>query len=72
LTLAGPRGSATRGHDRRRLYGVRFAARELWGEAAGAHDTVILDLWDSYPDPACEAPLSAPLKGAAKKPSLQR
>jgi nitrile hydratase len=33
-----------------RLYGVRFTAGELWG-AAGA-DSVHLDLWDSYLEPA--------------------
>ncbi len=37
---------------RERLYSVRFAARELWGEAAGAADTVFIDLWDSHLDPA--------------------
>jgi nitrile hydratase len=35
-----------------RLYGVRFPARELWGEGAHRGDTVHLDLWDSYLDPA--------------------
>ena len=34
------------------LYSVRFTARELWGEAAPAQDSVYLDLWDSYLDPA--------------------
>lgn len=31
-----------------RVYGVRFAARDLWG--AGAH-TVAVDLWESYLEP---------------------
>ena len=35
-----------------RLYAVRFAARDLWGPEAGAADTLSLDLWDSYLDPA--------------------
>jgi nitrile hydratase len=35
-----------------RLYGVRFAARELWGAASGKRDTVHLDLWDAYLEPA--------------------
>ncbi|HEY5070849.1 MAG TPA: nitrile hydratase subunit beta [Caulobacteraceae bacterium] len=35
-----------------RLYGVRFSARELWGEAAALADTVHLDMWDSYLEPA--------------------
>jgi hypothetical protein len=31
------------------VYGVRFAARELWGDAdTGAHDAVYLDLFDEY------------------------
>lgn len=30
------------------LYGVRFAAEQLWGESAGARDAVHLDLWESY------------------------
>ncbi|MEI7711921.1 MAG: nitrile hydratase subunit beta [Rhodospirillales bacterium] len=30
------------------LYTVRFTARELWGEAANAADTVSLDLWEDY------------------------
>lgn len=34
------------------LYGVRFAARDLWGEAAAAPDAVLLDLWESYLEPA--------------------
>ena len=35
-----------------RLYGVEFRARELWGDDAAANDTVRLDLWDSYLEPA--------------------
>jgi hypothetical protein len=30
------------------LYSVRFGARELWGEAASSHDSVYIDMWDSY------------------------
>jgi nitrile hydratase len=36
------------GEQPARLYGVRFTARELWGDAAGARDSVHLDLWDAY------------------------
>ena len=32
------------------LYTVRFAARELWGEAANPADAVYLDLWEDYLD----------------------
>jgi nitrile hydratase len=34
------------------LYSVRFTARELWGLDASAKDSVYLDLWESYLDPA--------------------
>ena len=40
------------GKDPQRLYSVEFTARELWGEAASAVDTVCIDLWDSYLEPA--------------------
>ena len=33
------------------LYGVRFAARELWGPAASARDSVYVNLWDDHLDP---------------------
>jgi nitrile hydratase len=40
-----------RGENPQYLYSVRFAARELWGEAAAARDAVYLDLWEDYLDP---------------------
>jgi nitrile hydratase len=36
------------GEKRQHVYSVRFAARELWGEAASPRDSVHLDLWDDY------------------------
>ncbi len=39
-------------HVGQHLYTVAFAARDLWGEAADPRDSVTLDLWDSYLDPA--------------------
>jgi nitrile hydratase subunit beta len=33
-------------------YGVRFPARELWGDAAAANETIHVDLWESYLEPA--------------------
>lgn len=33
------------------LYGVRFAARELWGPDAAPRDTVRIDLWDGHLEP---------------------
>jgi nitrile hydratase subunit beta len=36
------------GEQPQHLYSVRFAARELWGDAASPRDSVHLDLWDSY------------------------
>ena len=34
------------------LYAVRFTAPELWGERANPRDSVHLDLWESYLEPA--------------------
>jgi nitrile hydratase len=34
------------------LYSVGFAARELWGADAAVRDSVYIDLWESYLDPA--------------------
>jgi nitrile hydratase subunit beta len=34
------------------LYGVRFAASELWGPDSSPRDSVHLDLWDAHLDPA--------------------
>jgi nitrile hydratase len=36
------------GESRQHVYSVRFEARELWGEAASARDSVYVDLWDDY------------------------
>jgi len=41
-----------KGDMRQHLYTVRFAAQELWGERANARDSVHLDLWESYLEPA--------------------
>jgi nitrile hydratase len=40
-----------RGEDPQWLYTVRFAARELWGEAADPTATMSVDAWESYLDP---------------------
>jgi len=40
------------GENPQHVYSVRFAARELWGEAASPRDAVYLDLWDDYLEPA--------------------
>jgi nitrile hydratase len=37
-----------KGEKRQHVYSVRFAARELWGEAASPRDSVYLDMWDDY------------------------
>jgi nitrile hydratase subunit beta len=34
------------------VYSVRFTARELWGDQASSRDSVYLDLWDDYLEPA--------------------
>ena len=44
--------AARRGPKPQHLYGVRFSARELWGPDAPARDTVCLDLWEDYLEPA--------------------
>jgi nitrile hydratase len=36
------------GDKRQHVYSVRFSARELWGDAASARDSVHLDMWDDY------------------------
>jgi nitrile hydratase len=45
-------GAHGKGDAPQHLYTVSFAARELWGEAANARDSVNLDLWESYLEPA--------------------
>jgi nitrile hydratase beta subunit len=48
-----PDASAHGGGDSpQHLYTVRFMARELWGERANTRDSVHLDLWESYLEPA--------------------
>lgn len=37
---------------RQPTYGVRFTARELWGESGGEGESVCVDLWASYLEPA--------------------
>ena len=34
------------------LYNVRFEGQELWGESAEADETLHIDMWESYLDPA--------------------
>ena len=40
------------GEKPQHLYSVRFTARELWGETASPRDSVYIDLWDDYLEPA--------------------
>ncbi len=40
------------GEKPQHVYSVCFAARELWGQQASQRDSVYLDLWDDYLDPA--------------------
>ena len=40
------------GEKPQHVYSVRFAARELWGDAASPRDSVYADLWDDYLEPA--------------------
>jgi nitrile hydratase len=39
------------GENPQHVYTVRFSARELWGQAAAAGDSVYLDLWEDYLEP---------------------
>ena len=41
-----------KGDKPQHVYSVRFAARELWGDQARAQDSVYLDMWDDYLEPA--------------------
>ena len=40
------------GEKPQHVYSVRFAARELWGAQASDRDSVYVDLWDDYLEPA--------------------
>ena len=40
------------GENPQHLYSVRFRAQELWGQSASPRDSVYLDMWDSYLEPA--------------------
>jgi nitrile hydratase beta subunit len=40
------------GEHPQHVYSVRFAARELWGDTASARDSVYVDLWEEYLEPA--------------------
>ncbi len=41
-----------RGKNPESVYTVRFDAREVWGEQAAFRDSIYLDLWESYVEPA--------------------
>jgi len=40
------------GEKRQHVYSVRFTATDLWGDVASPRDSVHLDLWDDYLEPA--------------------
>jgi nitrile hydratase subunit beta len=40
------------GENPQHVYSVRFSARELWGDQAKPQDSVYLDMWDDYLEPA--------------------
>ena len=40
------------GEKPQHVYSVRFSARELWGDQAMAQDSVYVELWDDYLEPA--------------------
>ncbi len=40
------------GETPQHVYSVRFTARELWGVNASERDSLYVDMWDDYLDPA--------------------
>jgi nitrile hydratase beta subunit len=40
------------GEKPQHVYSVRFAARELWGQQASPRDSVYINMWDDYLEPA--------------------
>lgn len=46
--FADERATGRRDAPVQRLFNVRFAAREIWGDAAGERDTIAADLFESY------------------------
>jgi nitrile hydratase beta subunit len=40
------------GEKPQHVYSVRFTARELWGEQGAPQDSVYIDMWDDYLEPA--------------------
>jgi nitrile hydratase subunit beta len=44
--------AARLGEKPQHLYSVRFEGTELWGAASGPRDSIYIDLWDDYLDPA--------------------
>ena len=40
------------GEKPQHVYSVRFSARELWGPQGSERDSLYIDLWDDYMDPA--------------------
>jgi nitrile hydratase len=40
------------GEHPQHVYSVRFASRELWGAQAAEKDSVYVDMWDDYLEPA--------------------
>jgi nitrile hydratase beta subunit len=40
------------GEQPHHVYSVRFEARDLWGQAAGARDGIYVDLWERHLEPA--------------------
>ena len=40
------------GENPQPVYAIKFDAREVWGEQAAARDSIYVDLWESYLEPA--------------------
>jgi nitrile hydratase beta subunit len=57
-----------RGPRLQHVYSVEFDAREVWGKPAGAHERIMIDLWDEY----LEAATATSAKNAARKSAPMR
>lgn len=46
--------AAGQGEKPQHVYSVRFSATELWGPQGNPRDTLLVDVWDDYMEPAAD------------------
>jgi nitrile hydratase len=51
--------AAGRGEQPQHVYSVHFTAPELWGPQGNPRDSMLVDVWDDYMDPAGDLPGNA-------------